>query len=326
MNNGCDSYSDDDDPFDCYNNRLALDKINESAAAGATVYTIGLGADSYLDEAFLKKAANLTGGSYYQAQNSDELDEVFSDIRNEFSNETFVARTPLTTNMSASGQVYAPQIAGDTDGVSNVTIGGQTYLNVNDPDAPSRFSHSFAIQDGGSITFNVTQYSCDEWQATPRTHTNNSTSFQVVRCAEINESDSTTIRPRLDNDNDDAYDEDPAYGASSGVNDDSDGEIDEDPIDGLMLDGDDASALIANDPAWWQTDINESLTAFPDVTINKTTGELHMNSNQALVIFDLPDGEETSNMLVLLYQVGLSESNARPEGVINIQISEVSID
>jgi len=314
----------DDDVFDCWedygpdhhNNRAAMELVNDSDAGGGDVYTIGFGDDDDIDEAFLQMAARVSGGTYHQATNASALNDAFNDIQNEISNQTFVARTPLTTNLTASSQVYTPQIAGDTDGLGNVNISGRSYLNVNDPQAPSRFSHSFAIQDGEELTFNVTQYGCDEWESTPRKHSNNSSSYQVVRCADLNKSEKTTIYPRLDNDDD----------APAGTNAPSfygEGAPD-DPIDGVMIDGDDASALIANDPAWWQTDINESLSAFPDVSINKTTGELSMSSNQALVIFDLPDGKESSNMMILLYQVGLSESAARPEGVINIQISEVS--
>lgn len=315
-NDGCKNDAVDDDPFDCYENRRALDFVNDSSTSGATVYTIGLGTD--LDDTFLEAAAEFGGGSYHQVDNADELDEVFADIRSELANQKVIARTPMTSNMSSfsTGEVFRPQMAGDTDGVGNITVGGKTFLNINDPQAPTLFSHAFAVQDGEEIHMNVTEYECGTWVATGRTETHNGTSYEVTKCTNLTATNNS-YRPRLDTDGDDTFDED-------------DGS---DRADGLLLDGDNASALLEHTPGWWQQDINFSLSKFPDVSINKTKvpgpdgqwGKLSMNSNQALVVFDLPDGPESTNILVLLYQVGLSESQARG-GVINVRISEVTVD
>jgi len=314
VNSGC-SDTNDDDVFDCENNRDAIDRINHSVAAGVTVYTIGFGDDNDIDEAFLEKAAHLSGGSYHQAENADELDEVFQNIWNDYSNQTFVARTPMTTNVTTGSKTVAPQIAGDTDDIA--VSGG--FLNVNDPEAPARFSHSFAIQDGEEVTFNVTSFSCEDWEATQFSESNNSWSSQVVRCAEFNESNKTVYRPGINDDDDDLINE----GGS-------------DDVDGIYLNGDKALALLDHDDenADWEDDYADILNdneVFEDIGINDTAGtpdygRLRLKSNQALVVFDLPDGEETENMMVLLYQVGLSESQARPEGVINVDISEVTFD
>ncbi len=326
-NDGCKSgEANDDDPYDCHSNREALDFVNNSAAAGGTVYSIGLG--NSLDEAFLQEVANLSGGSYYQVDNADQLDEVFDDIRQEIANQKFIARTPMSSNMTnyANGQLYTPQIAGDTDGIGNISTGGHTFMNVNDPQAPSKFSHAFAIQDADPLYFNVTQYDCETWGSTGRVRTNNGTAYKVARCVNMTKN-ATGFKPRLDDDGDGLFDEDPPGNG----NEDGDGRIHEDPRNGILTDGDNASALLEQTPGWWQSDINVSLAAFPDVTINKTTGggdygKLSMKSNQALVVFDLPDGPDSTNMLVLLYQVGLAEEDARPDGVINVQVSHVTID
>jgi Mg-chelatase subunit ChlD len=318
VNNGCDSVADDDDPYDCSANQHAIDFANNTSAAGGTVYSIGFGADTYLDEAYLETAANLTGGSYHQAENSDELEGVFEDIRKEIANEKVIARTPMTSNVTnvESGQIFTPQIAGDTDGVGNVTTGSHTFLNVNDPQAPSRFSHAFAIQDGDPLYFNVTQYECGTWQSTGRTRTHGGETYKLTSCTDIQETNES-FKPRLDDDGDGVYEE----GAPV------------DPRNGVLTDGDNASALLEQTPGWWQDDINLSLSAFPDVEINKTKnppngrwGTVSMKSNQALVVFDLPDGPESTNVLVLLYQVGLAESEARSEGVINVQVANVTVE
>ena len=65
-----------------------------AAQEGLKVYTIGIGADEIyrqtyfgsrrinpsldLDEATLKKIAELTGGRYFRARNTDELDNIYA--------------------------------------------------------------------------------------------------------------------------------------------------------------------------------------------------------------------------------------------------------
>ena len=51
-----------------------------------------------------------------------------------------------------------------------------------------------------------------------------------------------------------------------------------------------------------------------------------MKSNQALVVLDYPDGVNSTNKLVLLYQIGRAEEDAVAGDVINIRVRNVQAD
>jgi hypothetical protein len=59
--------------------------------------------------------------------------------------------------------------------------------------------------------------------------------------------------------------------------------------------------------------------------LNDTTKELELDSNQAIVIYDFPDGPDSNNKLVTLYEIGLSEEEAQSDGIINIRVRDVTI-
>lgn len=61
-------------------NAIAIAKAN-----GITIYTIGLGTEEYIDEPVLKKIALETGGLYYNAPTSSELNRVYNSIAQEIS-------------------------------------------------------------------------------------------------------------------------------------------------------------------------------------------------------------------------------------------------
>ena len=290
VNNGCDT---DDDPLDCQNNEDAMDRVYQANRDATTVYTIGFGDDGDIDEAFLQEVADETDGRYYQAENADELDSVFREIREDINEQRFVVRNPISTNFTTgNGGVVTPQIAGDDDDIANYTSGGEVFQNVNDPTAPSKFSHSFAISDGETVHINATTYDCETYEQISKTYTNNSNIYSVVRCAEINQ----TVGPNQ------------TYEPSH-----------------ILLNGDDASPLLDSTPGFWENNFDETLTQYPSVRLNRTTGEIEMESNQALVVFDLPDSRRSDNTFAMLYQVGLSESESTAEGVINVDINRLRL-
>lgn len=296
VNNGC-TDTNDDDPYDCddrNNNRLAMDQVNQSARDGTTVYTIGFGDDSDIDKAFLREAATQSGGKFYQAENASALTTVFEEIRQDVNEQLFVTRTPVSTNFTAAnGQVVAPQIAGDDGDIANYTANGETFLNVNDPTAPSKFSHAFAVSDGESVSVNVSRYDCETYEQIDRTYTNNSNTYSVARCADIDE--------------------------SAGVNESY-------QPDEILLNGDNAAPLIDGDRGFWENDLNETLTQYPSVRYNSTSGEVEMDSNQAILLFNLDlTGRPTQNKLAILYEIGLSESESTAEGVINVDINRLQV-
>ncbi|HOZ36625.1 MAG TPA: VWA domain-containing protein, partial [bacterium] len=57
----------------------ALSKASEAAAAGIKIFTIGL--DSEINAVMLEQIANMTGGAYYFAPTSNELDEIFGALK-----------------------------------------------------------------------------------------------------------------------------------------------------------------------------------------------------------------------------------------------------
>jgi Mg-chelatase subunit ChlD len=290
-NNGCDN---DDDPLDCANNRDAMDHINQSARDDITIYTIGVGGDDAIDKAFLQMAADQTGGKFYQAEEANELASVFSEIREDVNEQRFVVRSPLSTNFTtATGEVVTPQIAGGTTNIANYSTGSHTFRNVNDPTAPSKFSHSFALDDDETVHINASTYTCEQYEQIQKTYTNNSNTYSVVRCSDINETAGVkqTYTP-----------------------------------DAILLDGYDASPLIDSTPGFWENDLNETLTQYPSVRLNGTTGRLQMESNQAIFVFDLPDSRNSDNKFAVLYQVGLSESESRAEGVLNVNINRLRLE
>ncbi|WP_415379667.1 vWA domain-containing protein [Halosimplex sp. TS25] len=293
-----DGTNDDDDTWidgtEYTLDEAAIYRSQQAAEMGSTIHTIGFGDKSYIDQDVLKDINGSTGGRYYFADNASRLDDIFEDIATRISSTRQIARTPTSTSLqTGAGQTYAPQIAGDTDRLAVNTSGGTRYLNINDPTAPTLFSHGFALADNESLTFNASTYNCAEWRGTGITRSHNGSSYQVTRCTNMTTADQS-------------------LGADDAT---------------VFRDGDNMTSFLAGDaPAWWQEDIEEAIDSRSDVRLNSTSNITHMKSNQALVILDYPDGTNSTNRLALLYQIGLAESEARPEGVINIRVNNVEVD
>jgi Mg-chelatase subunit ChlD len=299
VNDGCYD-TNDNDPYDCSSDRnsMAIDQAINASKNGATVYTVGYGDDTDIDEAFLKEVAEKGGGTFNQATNADELEEVFKDIQREVSKSQVIAKSPQSTNFtSGNGEVYAPSAAGATGQVSSFSINGQEFSNINDPTAASKYSHMFALSDDEKVKFEAYNMGCDEWAGTGRTKTHNGKTFSVARCTNVTKS--SALSPTA-----------------------------------VKLDGDYIGDVLREDEAWWQDDVNETLNAYNSVGVNITSnasasqdnfGKLDLESNQALVYWDLPDGSDSANRMLVLYEIGLSESEAETEGVVNIKVNNVKV-
>lgn len=278
-------------------NEAAEIRAEISKSQDTTVYTIGFGQSTFeFNETVLQEMADTTGGNYYYAENESRLNEVFRNISRNIATTRQIARTPTSTNLTTgNGGTFAPQIAGDTDDLAATTRGGERFVNINDPTAPTQFSHAFALADNESVTFNASTYECAEWRSTGIVRTNESTgeSYSVARCTNM-----TTPDFEIDRDNVTIY-----------------------------TDGDDASTLLrgGENPAWWQDEINDSIDNRADVNRN-ASAFLSMKSNQALVVLDYPDGVNSTNKLVLLYQVGRAEEDAVADDVVNIRVRNVKAD
>jgi Mg-chelatase subunit ChlD len=274
-------------------NEAARLRASISASQGATVYTVGFGDDDDLDEDVLEDMAQRTGGEYKFADNQEELNDIFLNISRNIATTRQIALTPTSTNVTtAGGGVFAPQITGDTDELATATRGGQEFVNINDPTAPTHFTHAFAATDGETVTFNASTFNCAEWRATGRTRTNGTTgeTFDVARCVNMT-STADTLAP-------------------------TDVEI--------FTDGSDLEPLLTgtDDPAWWQNSLNESIEERSDLR-NGTDWTLRTKSNQALVVLDYPDGINSTNKLALVYQIGRAESDAKADDVVNVRVRNV---
>lgn len=160
-----------------------------AAKRGYTIYTFAYGNNA--DNSLLRDVADATGGEFNETGDASALSEVFretiEDITQE--NQQFVARRPISTEVESDGVVRPPQVPGASDGiVDNVSVGGNTYVNINDPAAPTSFSHTFTIDDGETVTFDARTFDCnqaDGYEAAGAVRTVNGTEYPVARCTNV---------------------------------------------------------------------------------------------------------------------------------------------
>lgn len=274
-------------------NAATIEAAKLGNESGITTYTVGFGDATSIPDYFLTDVAEAGGGWYNYTANQDELEEAFELIANRVSSNKLVTRTPFSTNLTANGTLQPPQVVGDTDNIANVTAGGETYLNVNDPTAPSTFSHAFSISDGEMVNFSSTVYGCDQWVGTSESESINGSEYTITRCSEINESAPTTVN---------------ASGVYTNVNS-----------------SDFTDMLNNSTSASWQTNLTDAVVNRS--LYNESTQQLTLESNQALVLYDFPDGPDlnTDNRMLMLYEVGISSEAARASGVIDIQIDNIEL-
>ncbi|WP_135665907.1 vWA domain-containing protein [Halorhabdus rudnickae] len=259
-----------------------------------TVHTIGFADNAGdLNEAFLNQTATNGGGKYYYAKNASELEKAFERIAKRVSSTQQIGRTPFSTNISANGSIQTPQITGNVSNIANVTKMNKTFLNVNDPTAPSTFSHAFSISDGGNVNFSATVYGCDQWVTTGQKQTTNGSNYPVTRCKTMNPSKNTTVS------------------------------------------GSDVTVYTNANSTAFTTMLGNTRTAdwqanLTDLVVNRslynaTTDQLSLDSNQALVLYDFPDGKNSDNKMLVLYTIGESDE-MRPANVVDISISNIELE
>jgi Mg-chelatase subunit ChlD len=264
----------------------------KAAENGVTVYSIGFGNESYLNEPLLEEVANASGGSYYHAENSSELDAVFDDIAREVTETRAVTRSPMSMNLSLEGgESFYPQINGDTSNLANGTApSGEEILNVNDPTAPERFSFSLTVEDGENVSMSAMAFDCEQWTETDRAATNASTNVThtVVRCAEIDDSSVSAVDP-------------------SNVT--------------VYRDGENVSALLSNDSAWWQSDLrNDTFQPY----LENGTETLDLASNQAIAVFDYENTGDAHDRLIVLVEIGRPDT-VEARSVVRLSISDIEV-
>ncbi|WP_195837614.1 VWA domain-containing protein [Halorhabdus sp. CBA1104] len=274
--------------------------------SGTTVFTIGFGSsESDLNPGFLNQTALNGGGEYYYAANASALESAFESLSQQITSTKQVGHLPLSTNLSSKTAAYPPQITGNVDDIANVTTGNNTFLNVNDPTAPSTFSHAFTVSEGDMVNFSAMtgqppDWGCDNWVSTGQTTAINGTdgteSAPVTRCARMNK---------------------------SGLK-----ELGEDEV--TVFTSEDATLLEDNltnnwKTSEWQTNLT---TVMKNRGLYNRTNGLTLESNQVIVAYDFPQeaDSETDNIMLMLYTVGLSEESAKPSGIVDIDINNVRIE
>jgi Mg-chelatase subunit ChlD len=255
-----------------------------AAKRGYTVYTFGYGGGA--DDALLQDVADITGGKYNESGDASALSAVFQDTIEDITQEQqqFVARQPISTEVASGGTVRPPQVPGASDGiVENVTTGGNTYVNINDPAAPSSFSHSFIIDDGEDVVFDARTFQCnqeDGYEATGEVRTINGTDYPVARCTNIT-STGNTLGPSNVTVYTNGSDAETASGTS----------------------------LLQNDQ------INDTLEQYV-----LGSNEFGLESNEAIVRFDFRPEDDIENDLFVLYSAGRPESSVRSDLLLDVAV------
>lgn len=292
--------TDDLDPFDCgyyspspTDNELTVEYAKDAAADDVTIYTIGYGDSSAIDQGLLQRVATVSGGEFYRADDADELNDVFDDIRRSIASTQIIAREPISSNMTANGTVYTPAVPGDDSQVAQVTINGNEFRNINDPSTDSQYSHVFAVKGGDNVSVKAHDYECKDgaYATSGITREFNGTTYRVARCTDVDSHEA--IKPTR-----------------------------------IYTDGDDVTGIITrNYSATWQNNVTTYFQPYDDIGITNESGgyALNLKSNQAVIYYDLPDGDKSENMLLLLFQVGVAESDVEAAGVINIQVNDVQV-
>jgi len=277
LSDGKNSDSDDDD-------RLYA-QAREARKNGVTVYTVGFGDESDIDEDVLQKTANLTGGEYYYADDANELDAVFESIFAKISDTKVIFHDPVTATASVGGRTYKPQLGDKYDDVATMDGG----YNVNDPRVSQQFSFTMnPVNDGNVTNITAVSYNCTDYAFTNQFVKNESDgqTYRRVRCVDVDTSSKTLVEPSNTT---------------------------------IYIDGDDASALLSNESAWWQDDLrNDTLRGYLD------GDEFDLKSNQAVVVYRFESSGEPFNRLVMLYEIGLDDQTGATS-VVDVRVTDVKL-
>jgi hypothetical protein len=216
----------------------------------------------------LKDVANRTGGQYRYAKNASELDAVFQDILTNIASTQAIVHRSTTATMSVGGRSVEPQLGYDNPNVNQIN---GTY-DINDPEYRGGFEFSTSASDGNLINVTATTYDCEPggYQVTDSFVYNDTTNrtYRRVRCTDVDNSSKQVVSPNETQ---------------------------------IYLDGANVSSFPTDDEKWYQADlVNDTLDGYVE------GGELSLQSNEAVVVFNYDVGGSTSRV-VMLYQIGLAE-------------------
>jgi Mg-chelatase subunit ChlD len=259
---------------------------------GITVYTVGFGDPIYLNETALNETAIITGGTYYNAENSSQLTDAFENIFANISSSSVIVNDPVQMNMSVSGGSPAVE-ASVGDGDDAARIGGG--YNANDPVAAS-FDLSTNVDDGNVTNITAYQYDCNEYRTTNivRRNSTNGEERVEIRCVDP-DTDSRSPIPISEKD--------------------------------IYIDGDSATPVLSKPTPWWEGNLSASLAPYVD----ESTDQFDLASNQAIVSYQFGtysyNGTTYHKRMIMLYEVGVS-NEFRASDVVDVEVvsAEISDD
>jgi len=223
------------------------------------------------DEDLLEGVANDTGGTYRFAENATELNDIFQNILSNITSVSAIVHRPTTAQLSVGGRRIKPELGYANPDINRIN----GSYDINDPRYRGGFEFSASAADGNLINVSAVSYDCEPeaYELTDVFVSNNTTNrpYRRVRCTDVDNSSRQVASP------DEAQ---------------------------VFLDGANISDLPDDDEAWYQSDlVNDTLAPYI------SGGELELDSNEAVIVFEYSSGGDTSR-IVLLYQIGLSESRS----------------
>jgi Mg-chelatase subunit ChlD len=256
---------------DSSDNGPTLEQAERAAENNVTIFTVGFGEEDELNDDLLEDVADETGGTYRFADNATELNGIFQSILSNITSVRAIVHRPTTAQLSVGGRRIRPQLGYSNSNINQIN----GSYDINDPRYRGGFEFSASAADGNLINVTAVSYDCKPgaYELTDVFVTNESTNqpYRRVRCTDVDNSSRKVVSP------DEAQ---------------------------VFLDGTSVSELPADDEAWYQFDmVNDTLAPYI------SGGELDLESNEAVIVFEYSAGGETSR-IVLLYQIGLSESTS----------------
>jgi len=223
------------------------------------------------DEELLEDVANETGGTYRFADNATELNDIFQSILSNITSVSAIVHRPTTAQLSIGGRRITPELGYSNPNINRIN----GSYDINDPRYRGGFEFSASAADGNLINVTAVSYDCKPgaYELTDVFVSNNTTNrpYRRVRCTDVDNSSRQVVSP------DEAQ---------------------------VFLDGANVSDLPDDDEAWYQSDlVNDTLASYI------SGGQLELDSNEAVIVFEYSSGGDTSR-IVLLYQIGLSESRS----------------
>lgn len=270
--------------------RATLRAAEKAASKGITVHTVAFG-DA--NTTLMNIVSTKTGGESYTPTDATELEDAFDDIAENVITRNEVPNHPINMTLRTSGSVeFEPFGRG---GLKNATFDGGNISDVNNPLGSTEIGYSFELQDGSFAIPSATSYDCSDY--------NHSVTKDGARFES-------------------------ACNATDTVREEINATSNRDQI-AILADGADPSTASDATLYAWQTNLT---TILDSKGLLNASGYLDLKSNQFVVAYDLSNssaggpGVGNHNNLVVLYEIGIGESEFEPGSVIRLDVSEVDVE